>query len=414
MTVCRLPRLAVVLSHPTQYYSPWFRHISADGGIDLVVYHLWDFGVESRYDRQFGHAFQWDIPLLEGYRSVFVANRSRDPGTHRFAGLDNPELVGLLAAAAPDAILLFGYAYLSHLRVILSPRLARIPLLLRGDSHDLARPPGWKTTAARLLRRVLFRRFSGFLAVGRANGEYFRNCGATPARIHFVPHCVDNQRFREAAGDAAREAAEWRIALGIPATAVVILFAGKFEPKKRPLDLLAAFMTVEARRLPGAHPAVLLFVGGGVLEGDLRRMAGDRVGHSVFFAPFQNQTRMPTVYASGDLLVLPSFGDGETWGLAVNEAMNLALPCIVSTHVGCGPDLVRHGETGWLFEAGDVDALAAVLTLALDAGHEGRTRMGALARCHVEAYSYRAATLALREALQAVCADVTVGPGVSR
>lgn len=411
VTIARLPKLAVVLSHPTQYYSPWFRHINAQGGIDLVVYHLWDFGVEARYDRQFEQAFQWDIPLLDGYRSVFVANRSRDPGTHRFGGLDNPELVDLLVGAQPDAIVLFGYAYLSHLRVILSPRLTRIPLLLRGDSHDLARPPGLKTTASRLLRRLLFRRFSGVLAVGRANAEYFRNCGVIPSRIHFVPHCVDNQRFRGAAVGAMREAAVWRTELGIPATGAVILFAGKFEPKKRPLDLLAAFMKVEALQAQsGADHAALLFVGGGALEDELRGMAGSRLGRSVFFAPFQNQTQMPKVYSSGDLLVLPSFGEGETWGLAVNEAMNLALPCIVSTHVGCGPDLVRHGETGWVFEAGDVDALAAVLVLALDAGHECRARMGERARRHVDAYSYDAATSALRQALQVVAADFTVGP----
>ncbi|HSP00130.1 MAG TPA: glycosyltransferase, partial [Thioalkalivibrio sp.] len=129
---------------------------------------------------------------------------------------------------------------------------------------------------------------------------------------------------------------------------------------------------------------------------------------------FQNQTRMPTVYASGSLLVLPSFGSGETWGLAVNEAMNLALPCIVSTHVGCGPDLVRHGETGWLFEAGDVDALAAVLRLALDTGREGRFRMGEQARRHVQGYSYRTATAALRQALQSASSDFTVRRGATR
>jgi len=401
--------LAVVLSHPTQYYSPWFLHISAQGDIDLSVYYLWDFGVEARYDRQFGKAFQWDIPLLEGYRSVFVANRSRDPGTHRFGGLDNPTLVSMLADAQPDAILLFGYAYLSHLRVILSPRLARIPLLLRGDSHDLARPPGLGTFAARLLRRVLFRRFSGFLAVGRANAGYFLNCRVSSSRIHFVPHCVDNERFLAAADVAACDASDWRAGLGIPARAFVILFAGKFETKKRPLDLLSAFLALNANQ--GGVRTALLFVGSGALEGELRCMAGDHVERDVFFAPFQNQTQMPKVYASGDILALPSFGEGETWGLAVNEAMNLARPCLVSSHVGCGPDLVRHGETGWVFEAGNVEALRGVLAEALAAGPETRARMGEAARRGVRGYSYDDATTALLVSLRAVLPDAWPGPG---
>ena len=146
----------------------------------------------------------------------------------------------------------------------------------------------------------------------------------------------------------------------------------------------------------------LLFVGSGELESELRRAAGPELGRSVFFAPFQNQTRMPMVYASADVFVLPSYGPAETWGLAVNEAMNLAVPCIVSTHVGCGPDLVSQGDTGWIFEAGDVAALAGSLELALAAGPVGRARVGTNARERVDAYSYDSATEAFGQALRSV------------
>jgi len=393
------PRLAVVLSHPTQYYSPWFRRVAALGALDLHVYYLWDFGVQARHDRDFGQALQWDIPLMDGYVSEFVPNRSLDPGTHHVGGLDNPRLVDRLADAKPDAILLFGYAYRSQLRVMLSPRLAGTPMLLRGDSHDLARPRGWKRIAGRLARRILFRRFCRVLAVGKANADYFRNNGVSEARIRFVPHCVDNDRFRAAAPEARTRAAAWRRELGIDALATVILFAGKFEDKKRPLDLLAAFLRVLREAPPGAAGAVLVFVGGGALAVDLRRLAGDELGQRVFVTPFRNQSEMPTVYACADLLALPSFGNGETWGLAVNEAMNLARPCLVSSHVGCGPDLVSEGETGWICEAGNVDALHAAMLRALAAGPELRTRMGQQAQARVGAYSFDAAAMALHDVL---------------
>jgi glycosyltransferase involved in cell wall biosynthesis len=402
------PRLAVVLSHPTQYYSPWFRRIAALGAIDLQVFYLWDFGVQARHDRDFGHALQWDIPLLDGYASEFVPNRSGDPGTHHFAGLDNPDLAGRLAAARPDAILLFGYASRSHLRVMLSPRLARIPMLLRGDSHDLARPRGVRGLAGRVARRLLFRRFWRVLAVGKANADYFRNNGVPEARIRFVPHCVDNERFRAAAPEATVRAAAWRRELGIDADATVLLFAGKFEDKKRPLDLLVAFLRILREEPAAAAGAVLLFVGNGVLEAELRRMAGDELGRRVFLAPFRNQSEMPTVYACADLLVLPWFGNGVTWGLAVNEAMNLARPCLVSSHVGCGPDLVIDGETGWTFEAGDADALRAALARALATGPEARARMGRQAEARVAHYSYDIAAAALRDVLASLPARAPV------
>ncbi len=385
-------RLAIVVSHPIQYYAPWFRHLAQQPDLEVRVFHLWDFGVTAQVDRGFGQTVQWDIPLLDGYPSEFVPNVSRDPGTHHFRGLDNPELVPRLLAWKPDAILLFGYAYLSHLRVILSRRLHSVPLLFRGDSHDLARPPGWRTRFSRLARKLLFRRFAGVLAVGRANEDYFRNCGVPEARIHRVPHCVDNARFQAAAPEALGEAVAWRRELGIPGDALVYLFVGKLEAKKRPLDLLAAFKRLGSNPGKADSQAVLLYVGSGEEEDQLRNEAGSTLGKTVFLAPFQNQSAMAKVYAAGDVLVLPSCSESETWGLAVNEAMNLGRPAIVSSQVGCGPDLIREGETGWTFPAGDVGALAGILGKAHAAGREGLAILGARAREQLAGYSYEAAT----------------------
>ena len=60
-----------------------------------------------------------------------------------------------------------------------------------------------------------------------------------------------------------------------------------------------------------------------------------------------------------DVFVLPSVQ--EPWGLVINEVMNAARAVIVSDQVGCGPDLVRHGENGFIFKAGDVDDLKLAL-----------------------------------------------------
>src|SRR5262249_5607505 len=136
----------------------------------------------------------------------------------------------------------------------------------------------------------------------------------------------------------------------------LILFAGKYEEKKRPLDLLRAFTDA---RLEGVS---LLFVGSGELEEELRANAAGR--RNIYFAAFQNQSRMPTVYAACDLFVLPSYGPSETWGLAVNEAMCMGRAVVVSDHVGCARDLVLPGETGLVFRAGDVNALAQSLRSA--------------------------------------------------
>lgn len=385
-------RLAVVVSHPIQYYAPWFAQLAASEGLELMVFHLWDFGVEQRLDRGFGQSIQWDLPLLDGYPNCFVTNLSSDPGTHHFGGLHNPDLVAQLLAWRPDAVLLFGYVWRSHLRVLLDPRLWPIPLLLRGDSHSLAPSSGIKPVLGSLLRRLLFRRFSGALAVGQANAAYLSAAGIAQSRIWIAPHAVDNERFSRAAATASAEASAWRRELGINADTPVVLFAGKFENKKRPLDLLEAFSRL------GDTNAVLVLVGAGALEGEIRRRSAAFPPGQVLLLPFHNQRAMPRVYALADLVVLPSYGSGETWGLCINEAMNLAKPVVVSSHVGCGPDLVIPGRTGWIVPAGNVPALTACLKEALADPARLQT-MGQAAREHVARFSYAAATASLQQAL---------------
>lgn len=188
----------------------------------------------------------------------------------------------------------------------------------------------------------------------------------------------------------AAEAVTWKRSLGIPDGKRVVLFAGKFQSKKNPLHLLAAFLSVFPK------DAVLLFVGAGPLMSSMRTAAAAKSG--VFFAPFQNQSQMPRTYAACDVIVLPSIGEEETWGLCINEAMCLGLPAIVSTDVGCGPDLVEHGKTGWVFPAGHLGALTETLREAL-ADPEELRRRGQAACERVKSYSFDAATAGLLTAL---------------
>lgn len=392
------PKLAVVVSHPIQYYAPWFRHIVESGAARLRAFYLWNFGVTTQRDAGFGHALKWDVPLLDGYESEFVPNVSTRPGTDHFFGLRNPELARRVAGWAPDTVLIFGYGHATHLRFLLTwRREGRAPMLFRGDSHLIGRPQRRLRDRIReaVTRRALGR-CAGFLAVGQANREFFLAHGARPERIFFAPHCVDNARFSRDPEATRAAAAAWRAELGIAPERRVLLFAGKLEPKKRPDLLLEAFLS---QPLPGA---TLLFVGHGPMEEAIRNRSAGR--KDIILAPFQNQAAMPRTYAAGDVLVLPSQGHQETWGLAVNEAMATGIPAIVSNHVGCRPDLIDEDATGWSFPAGSAPGLAQALAMAharlSDPAH--RARIVANVAAKIRSYSYEAATAGLRAALAAV------------
>jgi glycosyltransferase involved in cell wall biosynthesis len=98
------------------------------------------------------------------------------------------------------------------------------------------------------------------------------------------------------------------------------------------------------------HP-YLLFIGEGDQRKTLEERARAKNWNSVKFLGFRNQTELPRYYDLCDVLVLPSAF--EPWGLVVNEVMNAGRAVVVSDQGGCAPDLVKAGENGYVFKAGD-------------------------------------------------------------
>ena len=372
-------RLAIVTSHPIQYYAPLFRTLADRDPLDIHVFYGWKGATESAYDPGFEDDVQWDISLLDGYDYTFVPNTSSDPGSHHFRGLVNPGLIPDIESWGPDALLLFGWAYQSHLRALLHFS-GDVPIFFRGDSTLLDEQGGLRTGLRRLFLRWVYRHVDVALYVGENNRAYFEAHGLSDEQLTWVPHAVENQRFKNVP-DAGRKALQWRRELGIPDDAVVILFAGKFESKKAPDTLLDAFLKCDNTK---AHFAL---AGSGPMEEELRGRAGGRP--EVHFLGFQNQSRMPVVYRLGDVFVLPSRGPGETWGLAVNEAMACGRPVVVSDRVGCAPDLVGR-ETGFVIPAGDTGALRRRLETLVD-DEELRCRMGRKAQAQIKDWSIRQA-----------------------
>ncbi len=358
-------RLAIVSTHPIQYYAPVFRALAESGSVIPRVFFTWSQTAEGPvFDPGFGTRFSWDLPLLEGYEHEFVPNIARDPGSHHFLGIQNPELIPAISRWGADAILIYGWKLHSHLSALRHFK-GRIPVLFRGDSTLLDPSSPLRAMVRRAFLRWIYSHVDVGIAVGQNSRDYYAWCGMRSARIAFAPHSVDTRRFSDAGGGHTGRAQEWRLDLGIPEESVAILFAAKFQPLKEPLLLLDAFIDLNS----SAH---LIFVGNGEMEAALRERAH---GHAnVHFLPFQNQGDMPVVYRLGDIYVLPS--NRETWGLGMNEAMASGRALIASSRVGGARDLIRAGETGWVFESGNRQDLIRVLGTAVAAGRHALLAMG--------------------------------------
>lgn len=352
-------RLAIITTHPIQYNAPLFELMNKTAtAFTIKVFYTWSQSKHPEFDKGFGRSVAWDIPLLKGYDYTFVNNISAKPGTHHFNGIKNPGLIKEIEEWKADAILVFGWSFLSHLKALRYFH-KKIPVLFRGDSTLIDEPAG--LSIKKIVRKIfltwVYNHVDYALYVGVANKRYFLKHGLRSSQLLFAPHAIDNNRFSGNHISYSEKAKNWRLNWGIDEKDTVFLFAGKLTQKKDPEILIKAFIAISMLN------TWLIIAGNGKLESVLKDNYSSYT--SIIFIDFKNQSLMPIVYRLGDIFVLPSKGPGETWGLAVNEAMAAERAIITSDKCGCSEDLIIKNKNGYVFESENVESLAEAMRNAL-------------------------------------------------
>jgi glycosyltransferase involved in cell wall biosynthesis len=331
-----LPRLGVIDTHPVQYRAPLYQRLAERGNVELDTLFLSGQGNRAGIDPGFGVPVVWNIDLLSGYSSRFLATPD-DP-----AGILKRVRTVVRWIRSQDVIVVHGYAAPWMLFAMAVCRFHKIPYLLRGESHPQGRFKGIRRAFRNTIVRAAVSGCAGGLAIGQLNDEFYRQYGAR--RVTRAPYSVDNDRFARTPEVGRSELlARW----GLDDGRRVVIFCGKLMPRKRPLDLAAA-----VQFLP--DDVAIVFVGDGSLAGRVR--AALKPGRGVVTG-FVNQAELPSYFHAADVLVLPS--EMEPWGLVVNEAMAAGAVPVVSDRVGAAPDLVSG--VGEVYPCGDVRGLAAAL-----------------------------------------------------
>ena len=333
----------MVNSHPVQYFAPLYAFLNRDASLKVTALYCSDFSLRGGMDPGFGQAVKWDVDLLGGYESVFLGPRAKSRVPAGFWSLICPEVWSEIRSGRHDAVWLHGYAYAANVLAFLAAKSRGLPVFYRSETHLGLGPWGWKRTLRDGVLSMAGRFVDRFLAIGKANRDYYLALGAPEHKIFDVPYTVDNDRFISAARLDAGQREAVRQKFGLPPGRPVVLFASKLMPRKHPDDLVH----VMARLRDEGVAASLLFVGSGEMEPALRSLVVDyNLGGSVFFGGFVNQAELPSVYAASDVFVLPA--ENEPWGLIVNEVLCAGVPVIVAAEVGCVPDLVHDGQNGVL------------------------------------------------------------------
>ncbi len=280
-----------------------------------------------------------------------------------------------LTVLNPETVLVPGYYTLPAITAAVWARWhnRKSVLMTESCSYDHVRSP-WKEAIKRLGLHALF---GWAVAGGKDHVAYLRQLKFPAERIVRFYDVVDNRRYADGVQALRKETAAEH---ALPEN--YFLFVGRMAPEKNTLGLLAAWLIY--RYKGGTWPLVM--AGDGPDMPQVRSILKDSPYRAEVYLPgLQSSAQLLPLYAFASCFVLPS--KREPWGLVVNEAMAAGVPVLVSSHCGCAPDLVQHGNTGWVFDPEQERVLSMHLQMIERMPVEERQRIGRNGAERIQAYT---------------------------
>jgi glycosyltransferase involved in cell wall biosynthesis len=344
------------------YHFARMRALSRAQGIDLTV-------VEASASDDHGWVRKEQADALQ------LTTLSTEPKSTRIMRETKPAFARILNETRPDIVVGPGYFEKYTLDAIFDYRKSNpnCLALLWSETTAVDHP---RTQIKEALKRLVVAAFDGALVAGSLHASYLRLLGMSDADVQIVGNCVDNDFFSGKA-DEVRQAVR---SVTLPRD--FFLFVGRMLPEKNIAGLLDAYNLYRQRVGSGAWDLVL--VGSGPEASPLKERVKAENIDGANFAGLVQLEELPHYYANAGCFVLPSMS--EPWGLVVNEAMASGIPVLVSNRCGCGPDLVRDGKNGFVFDPLNTQALADLL-FRMSHGDASPDAMGKVSREMITAYT---------------------------
>lgn len=274
-----------------------------------------------------------------------------------------------------DIIYVYKYMYLTALVPVFYGRICGIPVIVITDSFAGI---SWKygvrfvdmvaRAYSESIGRLILRCCDKVIVLSSVLLEPCRNLGVKEPNLIVVPKGTDINRF---ALDG--QPGQIRKFLGILPEEALILNVGRLVPVKG-IDTL---IKITEKLVHDGCKVRTVIVGDGPYRQEYEKMAGNLQGN-IIFTGFR--TDIPELISACDVFVLPSLSEGSPSALL--EAGACGKPS-VATNTGGIPDIIIHGETGFLVERGDIDSFVNYIKLLLN-DKVLATRLGKKAYEHVK------------------------------
>ncbi len=337
-------RLAVVTAIPTPYRDPFWNEVARLPGVELDVYYCSAIKADQPWMRS------WEMRYHSEFLPTVNLARLLPGGVCWW----NPAIGSRLQAGKYDALVVGGYNHPTMIAAMMFARRHRVPYFLMSESYLSQPRTWWRRLVKTPLVRWVVGGATGCFPTGSRAREYLLHYGAPADRQWFLPNVPDVEALDTQAQELLRQRPALRAKLRL-GDKPVVLYVGRLVRMKRVDLLVRAFARVAAQR-----QATLVILGDGTLQRDLQSLAESLgIADFVRFVGFLDPREVPRWHAAADLMVLPSVG--ETWSVALIEALASNLPVVTTDLVGAGADVLNHPLVGTVVPAGSEEALAKAI-----------------------------------------------------
>lgn len=340
----KINRILVIDLEPTPYKTDLWNTFSDSKKIEIFVIYT----ERKNWSPDGGHNYiKWPI------------NR------HAYITLDGKGMSGIFKSTLfvakkivrnnTDLIYISGYAHLSTVVALILSVVLRKRFVLHADEFNNTRPQGkfglLKWVVREILRKLAFKYSDAILVCGQRGFETALLAGCEEKKILNFPYVIDVERIKR---DTPEEFPQ-ECLRDLKENTTIIFFSGRMIPRKGLSILLAALSGKLANK-----KWVLWIEGDGP---ELERYKTFAQENGIYdrcrFLGFCQYDLHSWLIRSAEIVVIPSLED--TWGIVVDEGIQLGKVVITSDATGSGYDRIVNGQNGFTFPAGNVELLANLL-----------------------------------------------------
>lgn len=351
-------RILVVDLEPTPYKTDLWNTFSAAEGVDLFVIYT----ERMNWAPDGGHNYQkWPA---NHHRSITFEGKGMRGKLSAAYGVARH-----IASCRTDLICIAGYVHLATVVALFFAILLGRRFVMHADEFNNDMPQGRlvqvKLLVREFLRLQIFKHGSAVLVCGKRGIESALKAGCVRDKVRDFPYVIDVERIKLDTPEVVPQNCTEDLARGVP----IIFFSGRMIPRKGLETLLEALSDGTSDR------SWRLWVEGDGPEFAHYQALAHTLGLSqrCRFLGFCQYDVHSWLIRSADIVVVPSFVD--TWGIVVDEGIQLGKAVVSSDATGSGYDRIENGRNGYIFPAGDAQSLAQVLARLID-DPALRTRLG--------------------------------------